>query len=220
MPLRFTIQRAFNVNSNDAIVGLPSWADSNYDIIAKAPSQPNAAPLDNETMAPMILNLLVDRFKLKYHTEDRPMTAYTLVAGKPKMKKADPNSRTSCKTPPPSPGTPPGTRQLICQNVTMAQFAERLLNLGPGLNYPIEDGTKIEGTWDFTLSFTMGAVMAVPRPAEGAGASGAALPAASDPTGGLTIFEAIEKQLGLKLEAQKRNLPVFVIDHIEKATEN
>jgi uncharacterized protein (TIGR03435 family) len=35
------------------------------------------------------------------------------------------------------------------------------------------------------------------------------------------IFDAIEKDLGLKLEAQKRSYPVFVIDHIEeKPTEN
>ena len=45
--------------------------------------------------------------------------------------------------------------------------------------------------------------------------------AASDPNGSVTLFEAIEKQLGLKLEATKRPVPVFVIDHAEqKPTEN
>jgi len=45
--------------------------------------------------------------------------------------------------------------------------------------------------------------------------------AAPDPSGVLTIFEAVEKQLGLKLEKQKRTMPVIVIDHIEqKPTEN
>jgi uncharacterized protein (TIGR03435 family) len=53
-----------------------------------------------------------------------------------------------------------------------------------------------------------------------AGPAGAA-PAASDPNGGLTLFEALEKQLGLKLEKQKRSLPVIVIDHLEqKPTDN
>jgi uncharacterized protein (TIGR03435 family) len=48
-----------------------------------------------------------------------------------------------------------------------------------------------------------------------------ALPQAADPGGGYTIFEAVEKQLGLKLETQKRPLQVIVIDHIErKPTEN
>jgi uncharacterized protein (TIGR03435 family) len=44
----------------------------------------------------------------------------------------------------------------------------------------------------------------------------APVPEASDPSGGYTIFEAVEKQLGLKLEAQKRSMPVVVIDHIEQ----
>jgi uncharacterized protein (TIGR03435 family) len=46
-------------------------------------------------------------------------------------------------------------------------------------------------------------------------------PAASEPNGAVTLFEAVEKQLGLKLEAQKRPVPVLVIDHVEqKPTEN
>ena len=46
-------------------------------------------------------------------------------------------------------------------------------------------------------------------------------PAASDSVGGVSLVEAIEKQLGLKLEAQKRTYPVFVIDRIEeKPTDN
>ena len=53
------------------------------------------------------------------------------------------------------------------------------------------------------------------------GASGESpVPIASDPTGGMTLFEAIEK-VGLKLEKRKREMPVIVIDHIEqKPTEN
>ena len=44
---------------------------------------------------------------------------------------------------------------------------------------------------------------------------------ASDPIGGVTLFDAIEKQLGLKLEAHKEPRPVLVIDHIEPTpTEN
>ena len=53
-----------------------------------------------------------------------------------------------------------------------------------------------------------------------AGPEGVA-PAASEPTGALTIFEAVEKQLGLKLEMHKRSMPVIVIDHLEqKPTDN
>jgi uncharacterized protein (TIGR03435 family) len=41
------------------------------------------------------------------------------------------------------------------------------------------------------------------------------------PIGGMTLFEAIEKQLGLKLEQTKRPASVIVIDHIsQKPDEN
>jgi uncharacterized protein (TIGR03435 family) len=55
----------------------------------------------------------------------------------------------------------------------------------------------------------------------GGDAAAGAATAAPDPNGGLTIFEAVEKELGLKLEKQKRPVTVIVIDHIEqKPTEN
>ena len=38
-----------------------------------------------------------DRFKMATHTETRPVSAYTLVAVKPKLTKADPSNRTRCK---------------------------------------------------------------------------------------------------------------------------
>jgi uncharacterized protein (TIGR03435 family) len=45
--------------------------------------------------------------------------------------------------------------------------------------------------------------------------------AAPDPSGALSLFDAVYKQLGLKLEKQKRPVPVLVIDHIEeKPTDN
>jgi uncharacterized protein (TIGR03435 family) len=50
-------------------------------------------------------------------------------------------------------------------------------------------------------------------------AAGAAV--ASEPSGGMSLFEAMEKHLGMKLEMHRRSLPVFVIDHVEeKPTDN
>jgi uncharacterized protein (TIGR03435 family) len=222
MPLQFLLSRAFNTNNNEMIVGMPSFGSDRYELIAKVPGA-SGSNIDADVVAPMLLNLLKERFGLKYHTEDREVSAYSLMAAKPKMKKADPESRTFCKTPPPSSGTPPGSRVLTCQNVTMAQFAERLQNLSPELSWPVADATGLEGGWDLTLTFSMARPMMVGMPgmmagraAEGGGGGGAAMPSASDPTGGVTIFSAIEKQLGLKLEKEKRKAPVFVIDHIEQ----
>jgi uncharacterized protein (TIGR03435 family) len=220
MALRFLISRAFNTFNDDAIAGVPSFASSDrYDITAKAGG--GIGPADMDATAPMMLNLLKERFKLQYHTEDRPVQAYSLVAAKPKLKKADPNSRIYCRNTNAPPGTPPGTRVLTCQNVTMAQFAERLQNVGPGLGWPVKDSTGLEGSWDLSVSFSQRA-MAMPMMRSGdAGPAGAPVPTASDPTGTYTIFEALEKQLGLKLEKEKRNMSVIVIDHLEQnPTEN
>lgn len=223
--MRFLIARAFNINNTEELVGLPNWVDTaRLEITAKAPSDgPSAPGMDMESIAPMMRSLLADRFKMTYHTEQRPVSAYSLVQGKPKMKKADPASRTSCKQPNPAPGTPPNARVLTCQNITMAQFAERLRNMAPELNWPVLDATGIEGGWDFTLTFTQNFPMMLNGPGRGgdAGPPGADVPTPSDPTGGITIFDAMEKQLGLKLEKQKRPMPVIVIDHIEqKPTDN
>ena len=53
--------------------------------------------LDIDDVWAMLRALIVERFQMTTHTEDRPVTAYNLVAVKPKMKKADPNSRTKYK---------------------------------------------------------------------------------------------------------------------------
>jgi uncharacterized protein (TIGR03435 family) len=226
--LRFLITLAWNLNLavNEEIAGAPKWIDSAaFDIIAKAPAGTTGSLLD---LGPMLQNLLIDRFKMKAHFEDRPVTAYTLVTVKHKLKKADPSTRTGCKS-----GTGPAVanalfglapRAVTCQNITMAQFADQLQIIGGSyIRYPVVDGTALEGAWDFTITFSpippsqlaglRGAPPAVP-------AAGAGLEA-SDPIGGTSLFDAVEKQLGLKLEMQKRAYPVFVIDHIEeKPTDN
>jgi len=224
--MRNLLARAFNTNNGEEITGMPGWVDTvHFDINAKAPSTEAGAPsLTGDVLAPMLRALLVDRFKMTYHKEEKPVSAYTLVAVKPKIKKADPDSRTWCKSENAPPNSPPGTQAIICQNATMAQFADRLLYMGPGLNWPVEEATEIEGGWDFTLTYSRAPII-FNGPAGGrggdAGPAGSAIPMAADPSGGLTIFQAIEKQLGLKLETRKRTLTVIVIDHLEqKPTEN
>jgi uncharacterized protein (TIGR03435 family) len=223
-PMRLLLFQAFNVNNSEQLVGVPAWADTErFDIVAKAPSDgPSAPSVDREATGPMLRALLVDRFKMTYHTEDRQVSAYSLVGGKPKMKKADPASRTFCKNLPTPPGAPPATRVLTCQNISMAQFADRLQFSSPELSAPVVDATGIDGTWDFTLTFSMNFGMPMMMTRGGGEALAAGAPSAvPDPSGGLTIFEAVEKQLGLKLEKQKRTVPVIVIDHLEqKPTDN
>jgi uncharacterized protein (TIGR03435 family) len=103
---------------------------------------------------------------------------------------------------------------LNCQNMTMARFAGMLQNLAPGyIHSPVLDATGLEGSWDFTLSFsTAGQLQSGGRGA----ASAADANAASDPNGALSLPDAVAKQLGLKLEQTKRPVKVLVIDHVEE----
>jgi uncharacterized protein (TIGR03435 family) len=236
MTVKFLIDFAWDLNPSDdeVIVGAPKWLDSDhYDIVAKAPIDPptdshaKAPQIPEEDLQQMVRALLMDRFKLVSHMEDRPINAYTLLSEKPKLTKADPLSRTKCEEGPGPDGKDPRdknpalNRLLTCQNMTMAQFAEMLQGLASGYIFvPVKDSTGLEGGWDFTLSFsTAGTYQNAGRGAAAPAAGGAAM--ASDPSGALSLPEAVNKQLGLKLEKQTRPVPVLVIDHIEeKPTDN
>jgi uncharacterized protein (TIGR03435 family) len=222
MPMMFLVSRGLDALNNNQIAGLP--ADFNalrFNINAKLPADVDP-DIDIVSMGPLLRSLLIDRFRMKYHTEERPQTVYTLTAAKPKMKKADPVSRTGCKTTPGPPGSPNGTAVMTCQNTSMEELAMQLRNASQQIVWPVVDGTGLEGGWDFNLTFSRLAGMNVDGRRGGeSGINGGQAGVASDPGGGLTIFDAVEKQLGLKLEAGKRPMPVYVIDHIElKPTEN
>jgi uncharacterized protein (TIGR03435 family) len=167
----------------------------------------------------MLRALLADRFKLSVHLEDRPMTAYTLTAPKPKLKKADPASRTkwtNSNGPIILNGSSAPSTTIKFQNINMAQLAEELPAFGGTyIHSPVIDATGLEGGYDFTLTFSpiAPAMLAnLRRPPDPAGGAGAA----ADPIGGVSVFEAVDKQLGLKLVEQKRPVTVLVIDHIEQ----
>ncbi len=156
LPLTILIQRAFNPSIQAQLVDIPSWAGTTrLDVNAQAALEPNQA-MDADIVAPMMLALLKERFGLKYHTEQRDLPAYDLVAAKPKMKAADPNSRTWCRAPQQVPGSAPapqGSSALICQNVTMAQFATLLRSRTPDVQIVPRDLTGLEGGYDFRLTF-------------------------------------------------------------------
>lgn len=225
-PMRFLLMRAFNGSNNEMLAGVPPSIESvRVDVIAKTSADAITGPgTDPEVIAPLVRNLLASRFKLTYHEEERPVTAYSLVAAKPKLKKADPDSRIFCRRGPAAAGSPPGSQTLTCQNATMALLAEQLSTGYPGVNWPVVNATELEGGWDFTLTFSMlppALLSSAGRGGPGADGPSGLLPSASDPNGGYTIFEAVERQLGLKLKAEKRNEKVIVVDHIESTpTEN
>jgi uncharacterized protein (TIGR03435 family) len=218
--LRQLISIAWDLSQNDEMIaGLPKSADTNhYDIAAKAITvgPANAEDIDFDTLQIMLRGLLGERFGLKIHMEDRPVMAYTMTATKQvKLQKADPENRTNCKNG--GATNPILNRLIICQNTSMAQLATILEDFAGGyVHAPVKDATGLEGNWDFSINFSginllPGRQFDPNRSAEGA----------ADPNGSLTLPEALQKQLGLKPELGKRQLPVLVVDQVlDKPTEN
>ena len=222
-----------NFNDDELIANAPKWlGEDHWDLLAKAAPEaqsigPDGKPqLDEDLLPHMVQALLADRFHMKSHIEDRTIEAFTLVAANPHMTKADPLNRTGCKEGPGPDGkdtriaNPVLGRLVHCQNMTMAQFADQLPNLANGYIFtPVLDSTGLKDAYDFTLSFSTAGALRGAKPPSSASANDPS--AAVDPTGGLTLPDAIYKQLGVKMIKEKRPSPVLVIDHIEeKPTDN
>ncbi len=217
VPLQGVLLYAWDIDGGhpQRFANLPKWTEAaRIDIHAKPPAEMKGAPIrgfgypDDETRL-MLRNLLIERFGIKWHYEDRMVEAYSLAAGKVKMKRGDATKRANCKEARSLPNDPRDANPLLselvqCQNVTMAQFAVKLQELEPAdFVYPAEDATGLSGTWDFLLSFSPSWLVGQ-KNADGT------------PNGAIPIDEAIGKQLGLKLERRKRMLPVVVIDRMEE----
>jgi uncharacterized protein (TIGR03435 family) len=228
--LSLLIQNFYDVSS-DMVQGAPKFMDEDrWDITAKMistdPGQPPQA--DPETRTKLITKLLEDRFKLKMHFEDRVVPAYTLTSVKPKMAKADPTMRTGCYEGPGPDGKDPRianpllSRLLYCHNITMAQFAEQLpLQANGYVHSAVLDKTGLNGTYDFTLSFSASGLLQNGLQGPGQASAQPGVVGAPEPNGAVSLPDAVSKQLGLKLELEKRLAPVLVIDHVEqKPTEN
>lgn len=206
--LKDLIQFAWQVDNDDQLAGPKAIETNRFDIVAKAPGamagDSGTTNVDGDALAEMLKVLLMDRFRMKVHMEDRPVTIYALISVKPKMKAADASNRTSCKSTAAAVSNLASTvtRTFLCQNITMAQFADRLPQIAGGyIDHPVVDLTELDGSYDFPLNFS-------PIRAFRAGGEG------SDPNGAISLFEAVEK-LGVKLDQRKHEMPVLVIDHVE-----
>jgi uncharacterized protein (TIGR03435 family) len=224
--LKLVIMFAWDLDDDSLIAGWPKWADStrytiNADASTAIAGSREAVRVDMEDVRLMLRTLLEQSLKLKTHVEQRPVSAYTLVVDKPKLQPANSSDRTRCKEGVVADGRDPraandrSSRVFSCQNVTMAEFAERLSGLAPGyLSLPVEDRTGLNGSWTFSFAFASIAQVAAARRA--ANPDGSNAQSAAEPIDALTLFEALPKQLGLKLENRKRPMPVVVIDHVEQ----
>jgi uncharacterized protein (TIGR03435 family) len=211
-PVRFsrrgvTLERlllnAYSIPLPQLLIG-PEWLDSNaYDIEALAPQ--GSTP---EQQLVMLQNLLIERFALKIHRETRELPVYEMVVAKgvPKMPVSGPKSPLAPMQQRPLPlGVGRGAMTYLGERGTMEQFAARL---APYVQRPTINRTGLQGEYDVTLRWTPGA-QAPPAVA------------ADAPDPGISIFSALQSQLGLKLDPKRGPVEVLVIDNVEKVpTEN
>jgi uncharacterized protein (TIGR03435 family) len=191
------------------VSGGEKWLDSDrFDIVAKAPASvfgtnsKGGRTLSGEAFSSMMQTLLVQRFKLAVHKEEKVVPVYALTVGKqtPKLKETAGGDE-QCKM-----QVIEGVRTYKCQNMTMAGLADRLGTVAKAyLDHPVVDLTGLTGAYDFTLAWT------------GRGKLLGTAPGSDQPAGGMTVFEAVSKQLGLDLAARKHALPGIVVDHVERA---
>lgn len=200
MPVKIMISLMYKVPSRQ-IKGAPDWLDSDrYDITAKAD---HAYSIDDLHI--MFQNLLADRFNLKFHKEIKEGPVYALMVDKSGSKMKVNESAQDFKIPmiPGPDNTFVGTRvpmQYLCWFLGQQLTAQER---------PVIDKTGLDKTYDFTLSFLPASAANVPKES--------LPPSLQDRP---SLFDALKEQLGLKLEAEKGPVEYYVIDHVEKPSEN
>jgi uncharacterized protein (TIGR03435 family) len=128
------------------VLGGPSWLDfDRFDIVASAPPATDVA-----TQRLMLQTLLVDRFGLVAKRSQVPQPQYALRADKARLrlKPSAGTDKNNCRA-----SRVDGTvaTRYQCVNVTMAQFTQRLRQLG-SLDAPVVDATGLTGAWDFEFT--------------------------------------------------------------------
>jgi uncharacterized protein (TIGR03435 family) len=181
----------------------PEWIKTTgFNIEAKVPRGAT-----KEQLKPMLQTLLAERFHLAVHRETRDLPVFALVIAKngPKLTAAKDLEDGGGGF-----GPWRGNPRWVATNVTMRGLAEFL---SPLLERPVIDLTGIVGIYDFTLYWAAEYPMVRVAPR----VSGAE----ETPDPAPTIFQAVQEQLGLKLEPRPAPIEILVIDHAEKIpTEN
>ena len=200
-PLKELLIFAYGIHPQQ-LQGLPSWAeDEKYDISAK----PDHEGMGNDVqIRSMMKKLITERFGLKFHTEKKEVSAYTLNIGRDGKHKLTPN--TSGVNLPGFGGRGPGS--IGVRNATMDQFAGFLQ--ARIVDRPVVDKTGLSGKFDFTLTWRPDQLPQGPN----APAPPADLESRPD------IFGAMQEQLGLRFQAEKTAIDVLVIDAVSKPSEN
>jgi uncharacterized protein (TIGR03435 family) len=224
VPLRFIIATAWNVGLKSVrLSGGPGWInsfESFYDIEAKAPQGVIPAGLASnvrdQRMRLMLQSLLEDRFKLNIQTETRELPVYVVAAAKGglKLQESDVQEK-DC---------PQATEVgVACHTISGGQgrgLHGRAVSISDILTFveswtdrPLVDRTGIQGLFKVeTKGWRDLQPEQEPPP-------GAKTEDGSDAADVPTLFTVFER-LGLKLQTEKGTVQVFVIDRVERPSEN
>jgi uncharacterized protein (TIGR03435 family) len=216
VPLRFIIQVVHEVPAF-RVTGGPGWIDSErYDIQAKA-----ADAVPEAQLHAMMRALLADRFKLALHTETRPVAGFALVRARPNGS-LGPELRPHPEPCPPDPvpAAPPpavdamppcgrmsGSDRLIRMNAR--PLADLATILSRRVARPVVDRTGLNGLFDVNVAWTADARSSAPL---------TQAPAAPDDS--VSVFTALQEQLGLRLRSEQVDTEFLVVDRVERAAEN
>ena len=187
---------------DDQIHGGPEWISTErFDIMATAKAD---TPLPQ--LGPMLKALLVERFKLAVHSEHRELPIFALVSLRGNGRRAPGLRETACPALDVDLNQPQPQR---CVNISYGRgrltlrgmpLSQLLPFLGPAVNRTIVDQTGLDGRYDIDLTWTPELSPTAPE--------------------AVSIFTALQEQLGLKLESAQGPVEVLVIDHVERPAEN
>jgi bla regulator protein BlaR1 len=213
------IRFAYDIKSDSQLSGGPGWIDSEkFDIEAKEEAavaeKLENLPFEEQTsqIRLMVQELLADRFKLRvsHQTKDLPIYALVVAKGGPKL------TQTEVTGPEPKKRVVRmmGPGQLAATNLG-TDFLAHILSGQPDVGRLVVDQTELKGSYDWTLKWSPD--LTGPKAPDGNHANADAPP---PDTSGVSIFTALQEQLGLKLEPKKGPVDTIVIDSIEKPSEN
>jgi uncharacterized protein (TIGR03435 family) len=191
MAVSSLIQKAYGIKDYQLILRR-GYRQREWHIVARSPANSRV-----EDVPLMLRSLLAERFHLAFHRETKEMPVYELVVAKggSRLKEVDPPG-----------GGLGGTRTaegMVRWN-GKTPLATLVRALTSELRMPVIDKTGIQGIFDLDFEYA--------PPATGNPSNGA--PTASLP--GPTISDAMEKALGLKLQARKDPVQILVVDRLEE----
>ncbi len=185
-------------NSTAEITGLPGWANTaKYDVEAQPEAGSNPTAQQKQEMLQLMLE---DRFKLKIRveTKDRPIYSLVIDSGGVKMKLYATPTPGAAPTPPPA--APKGGRLFRLMRANMEAVAGFLTSQA---GRKVVDKTGLTGFYEVNLTYA-------PDLPPGAEVDPAIPP----------LFTAIREQLGLRLVAETAPVDTFVVESVQRPSEN